>query len=174
MSSHDLKCYINVSYHELLQVRHDNVLPWIITWTEECFHNEASLKNCPVIESQLGFITGVVKHDTKNLKGLNSMLAFGGFCLPYKFGSSTMDVLTLRWRACDQIIVVQMGIVRICLWDFIFMIVTYFWCSQVWKICLRLVQFPMFCSASFEFEWLSSRKWDCYMSCPKLHIGVYI
>ena len=59
-----------MSYHELLQVRHDNVLPWIITWTEECFHNEASLKNCPVIESQLGFITGVVKHDTKNLKGL--------------------------------------------------------------------------------------------------------
>ena len=50
---------------------------------EDCFHNEASLKNHPIVKSQYGFIMGVVKRNTKNLKGLNSMLAFEGFYLPY-------------------------------------------------------------------------------------------
>ena len=58
-----------MSYCELLR-QHDNVLPWIITYMEEGFHNETSLKNHFAVESQSSFIMGVVKRNTKNLKDL--------------------------------------------------------------------------------------------------------
>ena len=36
---------------------------------EECFNNEVNSKDCPIVESQIGFVLGMINHNTKNKKG---------------------------------------------------------------------------------------------------------
>ena len=36
---------------------------------EECFNNEVNSKDCPIVESQIGFVLGMINHNTENKKG---------------------------------------------------------------------------------------------------------